>query len=198
MKRTVFIWLTFVGIALLIIGLSVGYKLFISPLPISLDDPKAQPIKSVLAHSHKIEAILFCLPESDINLLNEVYKDTSDYKLNQDIRVMVSKYLGEDSLNKAGYLTYKKAYFLWSRSGDPYPKASPDPTLEYLTAITPKPIRYCPNPLKEPELRYQSISIRDNKAIVDYGYGAYHLVATLRKFDNSWFIVNSRAISVNP
>ncbi|CAG0991314.1 hypothetical protein ANAEL_02311 [Anaerolineales bacterium] len=198
MKKTVFVWLTFVGIVLLIIGFSIGYKLLISPLPISLDDPKAQPIKSLLVNSHKLEAILFCFPESDVNLLNEVYKDTNDYKLTKDNRVMISKYLGEDSLNKAGYLTYKKAYFLWSKSGDPYPKASPDPTLEYLTTITPKPIRDCPDPLKEPELRYISISIRDNKAIADYGYGAYHLVATLRKFDNNLFIVNSRTISVNP
>ncbi len=198
MKKTVYIWLTFVGMVILIISFIAGYKLLISPLPIPLDDPKAQSIKSVLVNSHKLENILFCFPESDVNILDEVYKDTNDYKLSQDNRAMISKYLGENSLNKAGYLTFKKGYFLWSKSSDPYPRASPDPTLEYLATITPKPIRYCPNPLAEPELIYQSISIRDNKAIADYGYGPYHLVATLRKFDNNWFIVNSRAISVNP
>src|SRR5512147_702096 len=169
MKKKVYILSVTIGAAVFIAGLFM----FLRPLPIPVDDPKAQPIKDVLVKSQKIEMLLRCDPESDVNLLAEVYKDTADYKQVKNHRVIITTYLGEKAVNGAGYLAFMRAYYLWRRSGDPYPSESPDanPTLEHLYTLannlapTPKPVRNCPDPLPEPELRYQRIAMREDKAI---------------------------------
>ena len=198
-KKVVYILSITIGAAVLIIGSMMLYGWLNRPLPIPLDDPNAQPIKDVLVKSHKIEHLLSCNPESDVNMLDEVYKDTADYKQSSDDRVMIAKYLGKAALNRAGYLSFLKAYHLWERSGDLYPRASPDPTRQYLATVAPtsKPIRECPNPPKEPELQYQSIAIRDDRAVVIYDYGPYLTKAILRRVDGVWFIVSSRNLAVN-
>lgn len=153
----------------------------------------------MLVKSHKIEHRLVCDPESDVNLLDEVYKNTADYKQSPDNLVMIVKYLGREELNGAGYLIFKKAYHLWRRSGDPYPSARPNPTREYLATVAPqpKPASDCPNPTIEPELFYRSIPIRDNRAVVIYDYSAYLTKVILRRVDGVWFIVSSRNLAVN-
>jgi hypothetical protein len=183
MKKTVYVF----GAAILIMGLGVLYWFLNRPLPIPLDNPKAQSIKDVLVKSYKIEALL-CNLEADVNLLDEVYKDTSDYKQTKYSRVVIAEYLAEEAVDGAGYLTYKKAYYLWRRSGDPYPSASPD--------LTSKPVLHCPDIHAEPELRYVSIAIREDKAIVVYEKGAHRLEALLRKMNEVWFIVSLRSIAI--
>lgn len=200
MKKTVFFWSITMGAAALLFVLVVLYGWLTRPVPISLDDPQAQPIKDVLVKSHKLEAIVGCISESDVNMLDEVYKDTADYKQTADRNVMIAKYLGQEAVDGAGYLTFKKAYYLWRRSGDLFPRASPDPTLVYLATTLPtsKPSQYCPDPLPDPELSFQSIAIRENEAIAVYQYGPYLLEEILRRFDGRWFVVSSRALSINP
>jgi hypothetical protein len=196
----------YITTAVLIVGLVALYGWLHRPSPIPLDDPKAQPIKDVLGKSYKIEMLLRCDPESNVNLLAEVYRDTADYKQIKNHRVIITNYLGEKAVNEAGYLTFMRAYYLWQRSGDPYPRESPDanPTLEHLYTLantlvpTAKPVRDCPDPLPEPQLRYQRIAIREDRAITVYVEGPYQIEAILRHFDNAWFIVSSRALSISP
>ena len=59
-------------------------------------------------------------------MLNEVYADTSDYEMTPDNKLMVSKYIGDWAVEQAGYLTFMKAYYLWDRSDDHYPRVNPD------------------------------------------------------------------------
>ena len=54
------------------------------PLLVSLDDPDTQPIKNVITRSHEIDHRLFSDPESDVELLKEVYIDTEGYKLSKN------------------------------------------------------------------------------------------------------------------
>jgi hypothetical protein len=53
MKRTVYILSITIGAAVLIIGLLALYGWLNRPLPIPLDNPKAQPIKDVLVISNQ-------------------------------------------------------------------------------------------------------------------------------------------------
>jgi len=202
MRKTVYILSITISAAILLVSLIVLYSWLNGPSPIPLDDPQAQSIKDVLLESRKIETLLSCDPESDINFLTEVYKDTADYKQTPNHRVMIATYLGEKALDGAGYLTYKKAYHLWERSGDPYPRTAPtaNATLEYLYTLVPtaKPVRDCLNPLPEPELSFRHIKLKEDVAIAEYRYYAYQVEAVLRRLDGRWFVVSSRNLSVSP
>jgi hypothetical protein len=197
-KRTKYVLLSAIGI----IALGIAIFLFIGwvnrPLPVSLDDPSSQPIKDVLAKSHEIEGILFCDPKSDVNMLDEVYIDTSDYKPSNKNKILIAKYLGDSSSKQAGYLTFRKAYHLWDRSGDEYPQKYPSVTSDNSTKIAPteKPMRYCPDISSQPNLIFREIAIRENKAVVTYDAPGSLNEATLIKVDGQWYIANIRVLQI--
>ena len=166
------------------------------PLPVSLDDPKVQPIKDVITKSREIDHILFCDSKSDVNLLEDVYIDAGDYKLSKNAKVLIAKYLGNEFVSQAGYLTYRKAHVVWSRSDDPYPGSPAEVGSNSLTKIAPtkKPVRYCPDPYAPPEIRFTSIAIRDNRAVVRYDPQGSVNEAILLHVNDKWFIASIRVL----
>ena len=180
--------------SLAIIGISIFVASIIwlqvwltKPNPISLDSPEAQQIKDVVIRSRKIEAILFCVTDTDVNMLDEVYLNTSDYKLSKYDKILINRYLGDEYIENGGYLNFIKAYHLWDRTTDPYPTATTRAT---------GGVRLCPDPYGEPKLTFLSISLREDKAIVLYNSLSYRTEAILRKNNGVWFIVSSRNLAI--
>ena len=169
------------------------------PLSVSLNNPDVQPIKDVITRSHQIQHILFCDSEADVKLLEEVYVDTETYKLSKNDKLLIAKYLGSQYVKQSGYLTRMKAYFLWSRSGDPYPSSSVDITPNSSTKIAPteKPIRYCPDSFAPSEIHFKDIAVRDDKAIVQYSSPGSLNEAILIRINDKWFIISTRVLMVN-
>lgn len=198
-KNARYIFLFPVVVIILVIAAVFLQSWLNRPLPVSLNAPEAQPIKDILARSQEIENTLFCEPTSDINMLADVYVDTSGYKPSKDGKALITKYLGEDSVKNAGYLTYIKAYHLWRRSGDPYPRSSPEITQNSSTQIAPteKPVMYCPDPMPETELSFRSIAIRENKALVHFDTPTYLKEAILIKVGGVWYIASMRNLQVH-
>ncbi|HET9913250.1 MAG TPA: hypothetical protein VFQ13_15245, partial [Anaerolineales bacterium] len=163
------------------------------------DNPDVQPIKDVITRSYEIQHIPFCDPNSDLNLLEEVYIGIEDHRLSKNSKLLIGKYLGNEFISQAGYLTYKKAYFLWSRSGDPYPGSSTEGMSDSSTKIAPtkKPVRYCPDPYIQSEIRFESIAIRDNKAVVRYDPQGSINEAILIRVNDRWFIISTRVLIIN-
>ena len=197
-KRIGYFLLSAIATAFLIAAIFLFIGWLNRPLPISLEDPASQPIKDVLTKSHEIEGILFCDPKSDVNMLNEVYIDTSDYKPTNENKILITKYLGESANNQAGYLTFRKAYHLWDRSGDGYPQKSPPATPDNSTKIAPteKPLHYCPDISSQPNLTFREIAIRENKAVVTYAAPGSLNEATLIKLDGQWYIANIHVLQI--
>jgi hypothetical protein len=184
-KRTGYLLLAIIGIVVS----TIAVILLNRPLPIALNSPEAQPIKDALLKNRKIEAILYCDPESDVNLLNEVIIDAPDYQLNKRDKELIANYLGEEFIKNAGYLTFQKAQHLWDRSGDPYPT----------TGLAREKSRgHCPNPLPQSDLDldFLSIAVRENRAIVIYNGGPYKTEAILSRIDGVWLIVSLRDMAV--
>jgi hypothetical protein len=191
--------LLFIGVAALAMAGIWFLNWLNRPLPVSLDDPSAQLVRDVITRSHEIQHILFCDSEADIKLLEEVYIDAEDYALGETDELLITKYLGSQSAQQAGYLTRMKAYFLWSRSGDPYPSSSVDITSDSSIKIAPteKPIRYCPDSFVQSEIRFKTIAVRDNKAIVQYSSPGMLNEAILIRVNDKWFIISTHVLMVN-
>lgn len=197
-KRNGYFLLSAIGIVILTIAIFLFIGWLNRPLPISLNDPQSQPIEDVLTRSHEIEDILFCDSNSDINMLSEVYIDTVDYHPNNQDKLLIAKYLGDSVSKQVGYLTFRKAYHLWSRSGDGYPQKTLPATPDYSTKLAPtaKPIRYCPDSSSPPTLIFRNIAIRDNKAVVTYDAPGSLNEATLIKLNGQWYITNIRVLQI--
>ncbi len=177
------------GLAVVVVW-AVGWQR--RPIPVSVDDPAAGPIKVILAKSDQLEHTLFCDPKSDVSVLDEVYVNSPDYPLNQDGKLLIAKYLGETAGSQPGYLSFRKAYHLWERSGDPYPRQSPMPTPKQSATLLPtaRPVRNCADLALQPELIFRSIAIREERAVVEYEAGPSFNRATLVKLDGQWRIVD--------
>jgi hypothetical protein len=197
-KSTLKVLFVSIGAAILVIAGVWLLNWLNRPLPVSLNDPNVRPIKDVITRSHEIEHILFCDPEFDLERLEEVYIDTENYKLSKNSKLLIAKYLGTDFVSQAGYLTEKKAYFLWSRSGDPYPGSSAEIIPDSSTQIAPteKPIIYCPDPYAQPEIIFRSIAVRDNRAVVRYDSPSTLNEAILIRANDQWFIISNRVLLV--
>jgi hypothetical protein len=197
-KKAGYVLFSAVGIVALTVALILLKGWLNRPLPIPLNDPESQPIKDVLIKSYKIEGILICEPESDINLLDEVLIDSPEYKRNNNDQVLIARYLGESANKHVGYLTFRKAYHLWARSGDPYPRPSTNLTPDSSTKLAPtqKPMRYCPDSASQSDLIFRSIAVREDKAVVIVDVPGSINEAILIRFGSRWFIGNIRVLHI--
>jgi hypothetical protein len=199
--RTVPVVLSAIGIGALALILIWAIGWLHRPIPISVDDPAAGPIKDLLARSEQLENTLFCVPKSDVSVLDEVYVNSPDYPSNQDGKLLIAKYLGENSSSQPGYLNFRKAYHLWWRSDDPYPRQSPAPTPAPKQSATPvptsPPMHDCVLLGPQPELIFRSIAIREERAVVEYIAGSRGKQAILVKLDGHWRVADVRVLWVS-
>jgi len=187
-KRTISLLLATFCIAVLALVVSWRESNVIKQLSIPLDSPEARPIKDAVVQGIKTESFLFCNPDSDVNLLDKVYIDTFDYRLNRYDKILIARYLGVRPEKNYGYLSFIKAYHLWARTDDTYP-TSPLGKID-------KGVRLCPNPLPEPQVAFESIALQNRKTIVIYSHGAYQTEAVLIAIDDGWFISSSRNLKI--
>jgi hypothetical protein len=170
-----------------------------TPFQSPMDNADAQQIAEVIIRSREIRSILACDPDSDVNMLNEAYADTSDFEMTPDTKLMVSTYIGNWAVEQAGYLTFLKAHALWTRSDDPYPRVDPDmATSAAISAQGPKGVHICPDILDRPILTLESIDLQENMAVVRYRTGNYQEISyedILRRVAAKWYIVRSRRLS---
>ncbi len=166
------------------------------PMPVALDDPAAAPIKDIVAKSDQLEEMLFCNPQADVSVLDEVYMNSSGYPPNRDGKVLIALYLGQAAADQPGYLNFRKAYHLWWRTSDAYPHQSglATPTQSPMLRPTAPPVRTCQVPTYPPELIFKSIAIHEERAVVIYEMQNLYQ-ATLIKLGGQWRIANVRMLT---
>ncbi len=155
---------------------------------IEVDAPEARPIQSALMNAYDVMALVACQPDTDLALLDSVFKDTLEYRPSSEQRSQIAAVLGPEVADRAGYLSLLKAYYQGLRQ----PVAAVA-TNESGAFPTKRPVLYCPDPAPKVELKYESIRIGDQKAVVRYDDGAALQVAVLAKYDGQWFVVSIRA-----
>lgn len=197
-SRAIRVWLFAAGVLVLAAAGIGGIWWLQRPIPIALDDPAAAPIKDIVVKSEQLEYMVTCDLSSDVSVLDEVYVNTADYPANRDSRLMIATYLGEDAARQPGFLNFQKAYQLWRRSGDPYPRVSSTATPRQATAprpTLPPSISGCSVVTAPPKVTFVSIAIRDERAVVKYFAGTALDWATLVRLDGQWRIANVRMLS---
>lgn len=168
-------------------GSILVYSLLPQPQPIDLTVPLATEFQSVITKMYQLQRDLVCQRETDVNVLDEVMKDTSDYHPTSKQRSLIEKVYGAVPLSHAGYLTTQKALFLSRHSIN---LSTSDPGIN----PTAPPIYYCPEIHSKVNVRLTAISLEKNKAIVRYeSVGGVH-EAVLRKIGDHWVITSIKLI----
>ncbi len=167
---------------------------FSQPRPVALSDPQAQEIAAALQSSEHLLSEVACNPAVGVEVLNNVLADWSGYRLNASARAMVVRVYGESAAAGAGFLTYRKAYYLSVRGEYPGADATPASDLR----PTSRPQIYCPTPVTEITLSIQSIAIGTDRAVARYRVASYALQeAVLIKVEGRWKIGDLKYLERN-
>ncbi len=179
------------GVAVLLIVTAALFWYFgTQPRLINLDSSTAQEVKAALARAYSVMALVACGPDTNVRLLDTVFVDTRDYRLSSAQLAGVTKIFGLEAAKNAGYLTTLKAYHLSMRGYQGNASANAFGN----TSPTPRPYVYCPNPLPETKLTYESIAVSKDTAVVRYDDGPALQEAILALVDRRWFVSSIRAI----
>jgi hypothetical protein len=180
--------LLLVSVLLLFIGSILIYSLIPKPQPIDLTTPLATEFRSVITKMCQLQRDLVCQPDMDVNVLDEVFEDTPDYRPSSKELSKIEKIYGSSALKQAGYLTYQKALYLSRHS----PNLS---TLEPGINPTAPPTYYCLETPNKINVVITAVSLgKDNKAIVRYEYVGGIREAIMRKIDDHWVITSIKLI----
>ncbi|MCB0145089.1 MAG: hypothetical protein KDE50_34730, partial [Caldilineaceae bacterium] len=145
------------------------------------------------------------------NQLAEVLLDTSDFNLTDGWRTYLSTILDEEVVNRAGFLTAMQTKWTHLQQGDALARAAMakaeaekrevtqdewDELTEQNHGMLP-PGLYRGEPGYTTELKFESVNIEDEQAIVLYDDGAALYKAILRLVNKQWFIVDVTPIDVH-
>ena len=165
----------------IILGVSAN-----QPKPVDLANPQAQEIANLLRASERLFGEVACNPAVDVVVLDEVLADWSGYRLGTNEKAMVVRVYGQSAGATAGFLTYRKAYYLSMRGDYPGADAAPENGLR----PTSRPQIYCPTPAPEQVLSIQSVAIGPNQAVARYDSGPALCEAVLIKVEGRWKIAS--------
>lgn len=171
---------------LLISGGAVVY--WSKPRAIDLSAPTVTEYKSAISRMYQLQTELVCKPGTNVDVLDEILLDTSDYHPNLRDLNTIGKVYGIETAVNAGYLTSQKAYYLSRRSPS---LTTPEPGIMPTAA----PIVYCPDPSTPVHIDFQKVvSGKGDRAAVQYDYGGGVFEAILRPVNGKWMITSVRLV----
>jgi hypothetical protein len=146
----------------------------------------------------------------DVSTFSTVFVDTPDYELSAQQREAVSKIMGPKAVENAGYLTAMQAYYIsWGNGAVQLEETLKNAAREQ-RAITADELKQIAEAnggrvpalarqelVQEPNLEFESITIRGNRATVRYDDGAALQEAILIKKEGHWFIAGIKPIWVH-
>lgn len=159
--------------------------------PISLKSQQALNAIAVIKRMHLLEGEIVCVPETLLDVLDEVMVDSPDYQKSAFDKTTIRRVYGNQAIKKAGLLTARKAYYHQRR----FPSVVTPPPGIIPTAA---PRGYCP-PDRETRLE-QNIHIisaavgKDGRIIVQYSYYGSVIEAVLRQFNDRWLITSRKIL----
>jgi hypothetical protein len=180
------------GIAVVLLGLRsrAGMQ---SLQPLEMNTPEVQQIVLALEEAYRLRSLVACDPGVDVGVLETALADTPDYQMDDGQRRMVELVFDEQAAQRAGYLTWMKAYYLSQRGYSASPTTAPQPGAR----PTPKPIFYCPTPAVEQDLDFKSIAISGDRALVQFDDGPALQEALLVRKSGQWFVASIRPLQIH-
>ncbi len=148
----------------------------------------------------------------DIKEFAHVFTDTSDFKFSPGWKTYLGDMLDPTATQKAGYLSAMQTKWSHLQQGDKLLNAAMSKAKAEQRNLTPeewqaltKQNHNVPPPVLHDEdlatvkleLKYESIEVNDDKAVVRYDDGAALQEAILRKINGRWFIADITAIWVH-
>jgi hypothetical protein len=172
------------------------------------DTPETRQIQDTMNQAYKLMAS--AAQTFDVSTFSTVFVDTPDYELSAQQREAVSKIMGPKAVENAGYLTAMQAYYIsWGNGAVQLEETLKNAAREQ-RAITADELKQIAKanggrvpaldrqePVQEPNLEFESITIRGNRATVRYDDGAALQEAILIKKEGHWFIAGIKPIWVH-
>lgn len=192
MQKRAVLWVI-IAVALVILAIGIVFVIRVAnkPQPISLESQQALHAIAVIKRMHLLEGEIVCVPETLLDVLDEVMVDSPDYQKSAFDKTTIRRVYGNQAINKAGLLTARKAYYHQRRLP---PVVTPPPGIKPTAA----PRGYCP-PDRETRLE-QNIHIisaavgKDGRIIVQYSYYGSVIEAVLRRFNDRWLITSRKIL----
>lgn len=175
-------------VAILVIT-AVGYH---QPQPVELTDPQAKEISAVIIEAERLFDEVGCRPAVSVDVLDGVLADWSGYPLSGSAWNMVARVYGQKAAANAGFLTYRKAYYLSMRGDYPGANAAPAGGLR----PTARPVIYCATPAPEKELSVKSIAVGPNRAVAHFETISALKEAVLIFVEGEWKIASIKQIQL--
>ncbi len=202
-------------LAIFVVGSLVTLLVTLEPLdriyvanPGVPDTPEARQIQATINRAYELMAI--AARTFDVSEFPTVFVDTPDYELSDRQREAISQMLGPKAVENAGYLTAMQAYYIaWGEGATRLDKALEKAEAEHrqITADEMQetvkanggrvPTLARQDPISKTKLKFESIEINGNKAIVRYDDGAALQEAVLVKIKGQWFIAGIKPIWVH-
>jgi hypothetical protein len=156
------------------------------------DTPEAQEIIRTIQKSGEIYSE--ALRTSDASKFPTVFVNDPRFPVSTGTLETVGRLTNNPSLQSAGWLDYKLAYFTWQIKEGTYFQIdslhTPDPP-----TVFPPDFTWCSPP---PTLHFLSMNIDNDIAIVKIDEGATTYELTLVLINNHWYIAAYHGISVSP
>jgi hypothetical protein len=173
------------------------------------DNSDTKEIKLVLEEAYNQIAVASLT--YDVRGFSKVFVNTSDYPLNEQQRSSVKEVLGIDTKSNLGYLTAMQAKYIARGKSAALVKTAVEKALQEKRDLTQNelqdliatsygqlpPSTVYQNPDSKTELVYQSIDVKEDKAVVVYDDGAALQEAILVKINHHWFIASIKPIQIH-
>ncbi len=159
------------------------------------DTTDAKAIMATIEQAHYFKAV--AARNFDISRFPEVFIDTPDFEPDERQKAMIQEMLGSEAIEKAGYLSYMRAYYLAWKDGArlmesiDFSKLSMQEKKDFLEANSNKILAFArKDPIGEIKLTFESIEIKGDRAVVRYDSPSAYQEAILIKVNGKWFVAN--------